>query len=195
MRPHAGAVLASIGHGLSNGRIESAITKIRLLARVAFGFRSPELLMALVHLGDYQPELPVRAGIHRCVRSATCCVCAPGSAGRQSMHCCRQVCGAWKFRTLPSARSDINVSTDRALALRSTSRRGVAHAVGREETMTSASPWVVPASPGAGRRLCTSRGPSAGGGSVPGKRSNLGDAWCGSVGERILRRAGMRSAS
>lgn len=36
------SILAAIEHGLSNGRIESVNTKIRLITRVAFGFRSPE---------------------------------------------------------------------------------------------------------------------------------------------------------
>jgi len=33
--------LAAIEHDLSNGRIESLNTKIQLVTRVAFGFRSP----------------------------------------------------------------------------------------------------------------------------------------------------------
>ena len=35
------SILAAIEHGLSNGRIESVNTKIRLITRIAFGFRSP----------------------------------------------------------------------------------------------------------------------------------------------------------
>jgi transposase len=38
---HREAILAAIEHGLSNGRIESVNTKIRLITRMAFGFRSP----------------------------------------------------------------------------------------------------------------------------------------------------------
>ncbi len=34
-------------HGLSNARVESVNTKLRLLTRIAFGFRSPEALVAL----------------------------------------------------------------------------------------------------------------------------------------------------
>lgn len=50
-------ILASIEHGLSNGLIESVNTKIRLTTRMAFGFRSPEALIALVmlNLGGHRP--------------------------------------------------------------------------------------------------------------------------------------------
>lgn len=60
IKAHREAILASITHGLSNGRIESVDTKIRLITRVSFGFRSPESLiaMAMLHLGGYPPQLP-----------------------------------------------------------------------------------------------------------------------------------------
>jgi transposase len=53
----------SLVHGLSNARVESVNTKIRLLTRMAFGFKSVEELMALVmlHLGGYVLRLPGRA--------------------------------------------------------------------------------------------------------------------------------------
>lgn len=38
---HRASILAAIEHDLSNGRIESLNTKIQLITRVAFGFRSP----------------------------------------------------------------------------------------------------------------------------------------------------------
>lgn len=59
---HQDSILAAIEHGLSNGRIESANTKIRLITRVAFGFRSPDALIALamLSLGGRPPQLPVR---------------------------------------------------------------------------------------------------------------------------------------
>ena len=44
--PHRTAILASIEHGLSNGRVESMNTKIRLMTRIAFGFTSPDALIA-----------------------------------------------------------------------------------------------------------------------------------------------------
>ena len=52
----------AIEHGLSNGLIESVNTKIRLITRVAFGFRSPEALIALamLNLGGHRPVLPGR---------------------------------------------------------------------------------------------------------------------------------------
>ena len=48
---------------LSNGRIESVNTKIRLLTRIAFGFKSVHALTALVrlHTGGYQTPLPGRS--------------------------------------------------------------------------------------------------------------------------------------
>ncbi len=62
IRRHQVRILAAIEHGLSNGRIESVNTKIRLLTRVAFGFRSPEALIALamLNLGGHKPVLPGR---------------------------------------------------------------------------------------------------------------------------------------
>lgn len=62
IRRHKDRILAAIEHGLSNGRIESVNTKIRLLIRVAFGFRSPEALIALamLNLGGHKPVLPGR---------------------------------------------------------------------------------------------------------------------------------------
>ena len=59
---HRASILAAIEHGLSNGRIESVNTKIRLITRIAFGFRSPEALIALamLNLGGHRPVLPGR---------------------------------------------------------------------------------------------------------------------------------------
>ena len=59
---HRHAILAAIEHGLSNGRIESVNTKVRLITRIAFGFRSPEALIALamLSLGGHRPALPGR---------------------------------------------------------------------------------------------------------------------------------------
>jgi transposase len=59
---HRASILAAIEHGLSNGRIESVNTKIRLITRIAFGFRSPEALIALamLNLGGHRPTLPGR---------------------------------------------------------------------------------------------------------------------------------------
>ncbi|WP_115728374.1 ISL3 family transposase [Actinomyces culturomici] len=62
IRAHLPAILAAIEHGLSNGRIESVNTKIRLITRIAFGFRSPQALIALamLNLGGHRPTLPGR---------------------------------------------------------------------------------------------------------------------------------------
>lgn len=59
---HRDSILAAIKHGLSNGRIESVNTKIRLITRVAFGFQSAHALIALamLSLGGHRPTLPGR---------------------------------------------------------------------------------------------------------------------------------------
>ncbi len=59
---HKASILAAIEHGLSNARIESVNTKIRLITRIAFGFRSPDALIALamLSLGGHHPTLPGR---------------------------------------------------------------------------------------------------------------------------------------
>ena len=58
---HTPSILAAIEHGLSNGRTESVNTKVRLITRIAFGFKSPpEALIALVMLSGHRPALPHR---------------------------------------------------------------------------------------------------------------------------------------
>lgn len=59
---HRPAIVASLEHGLSNALVEATNTKIRLLTRIAFGFRHPEALIALAMLahGGYCPPLPGR---------------------------------------------------------------------------------------------------------------------------------------
>jgi transposase len=56
------AIQAALTHGLSNGLVESVNTKIHLLTRVAFGFKSPDALIALAMLsvGGLCPPLPGR---------------------------------------------------------------------------------------------------------------------------------------
>jgi transposase len=53
---------AALTHNLSNGLIESTNTKLRVLHRMAFGFKKPEHLIALALLdrGGYCPPLPGR---------------------------------------------------------------------------------------------------------------------------------------
>lgn len=61
---HLRGIAAAIGFGLSNARTESINTRIRLIARRAFGFHSPEALiaLALLSLGGLCPPLPGRTG-------------------------------------------------------------------------------------------------------------------------------------
>ncbi|OXM59037.1 transposase, partial [Amycolatopsis sp. KNN50.9b] len=62
IRSELPAIHASLDHGLSNALIESTNTKIRLLTRLAFGFKHADALisLALLALGGYRPELPDR---------------------------------------------------------------------------------------------------------------------------------------
>lgn len=57
-----GRIEATLDHGLSNALVESINTKIRLLTRIAFGFHSPQPLIALAMLsqGSHRPQLPGR---------------------------------------------------------------------------------------------------------------------------------------
>jgi transposase len=59
---HRAGIEAALTHGLSNARVESVNTKLRLLTRIAFGFRSPQALIALslLALGGHRPDLPGR---------------------------------------------------------------------------------------------------------------------------------------
>ena len=63
IRRHRAAIDAALTHNLSNALIESTNTKIRLLQRTAFGFRSADALIALamLALGGIRPPLPGRA--------------------------------------------------------------------------------------------------------------------------------------
>lgn len=62
IRRHKAGILASIDNNISNGLTESVNTKIRLITRVAFGFHSPDALiaLALLNLGGLRPALPGR---------------------------------------------------------------------------------------------------------------------------------------
>ncbi len=59
---HREDIAATLHHELSNARVESVNTKLRLLTRLAFGFRSPDALIALamLSLGGLCPPLPGR---------------------------------------------------------------------------------------------------------------------------------------
>jgi transposase len=62
IRKHRAAIDAALLHDLSNALIESTNTKIRLLQRIAFGFKSVDALIALamLSLGGFRPSLPGR---------------------------------------------------------------------------------------------------------------------------------------
>ena len=62
IRRHRAAIDATLDHGLSNALIESTNTKIRVLTRMAYGFKTPAALiaLALLSLGGYRPDLPGR---------------------------------------------------------------------------------------------------------------------------------------
>jgi len=75
IRSQRPAIEAALSHGLTNARVESVNTKIRLLQRIALGYRDPEALiaMAMLDLGCPRPELapsapprPRRAQGRRC---------------------------------------------------------------------------------------------------------------------------------
>ncbi len=60
---HRAGIEAALRHDLSNARVESMNTRLRLLTRIAFGFRSADALIALamLSLGGYCPPLPGRS--------------------------------------------------------------------------------------------------------------------------------------
>jgi len=60
---HRPGIVATLTHGLSNGLTESVNTKLRLLTRLAYGFRSTDNLIALCLLdrGGHCPPLPGRS--------------------------------------------------------------------------------------------------------------------------------------
>lgn len=62
IKRHRVGIIASVTHGLSNGLTESINTKLRLLTRIAYGFRSTDNLIALCLLdrGGHCPPLPGR---------------------------------------------------------------------------------------------------------------------------------------
>ena len=62
IKHHRAGIIASVTHGLSNGLTESVNTKLRLLTRIAYGFRSTDNLIALCLLdhGGHCPPLPGR---------------------------------------------------------------------------------------------------------------------------------------
>jgi transposase len=62
IRDHRATIATTLRYGLSNARVESVNTRIRLLTRIAFGFHSaaPLIAMVLLALGGLCPPLPGR---------------------------------------------------------------------------------------------------------------------------------------
>ncbi|MPY81356.1 MAG: hypothetical protein GEV04_23735 [Actinophytocola sp.] len=60
IRAHYHPIAATLNCGLSNALAESINTKIRLIARRAFGFHNIDALIALANLtvSEHHPELP-----------------------------------------------------------------------------------------------------------------------------------------
>jgi transposase len=63
LRAHWATIVTTLQYGLSNARVESVNTRIRLLTRIAFGFHSaqPLIAMVLLALGGLCPPLPGRS--------------------------------------------------------------------------------------------------------------------------------------
>jgi transposase len=66
IRRHRAAIDVTLDEGLSNARVESTNTKIRLFTRIAYGFKSTNALIALamLALGGHPPTLPGRIETH-----------------------------------------------------------------------------------------------------------------------------------
>jgi transposase len=64
IKRHRAGIVASVTHGLSNGLTESVNTKLRLITRMAYGFRSTDNLIALCLLdrGGHSPA-PTRPDV------------------------------------------------------------------------------------------------------------------------------------
>ena len=63
IKKHRAGIIAAVTHGLSNGLTESVNTKLRLLTRIAYRFRSTDNLIALCLLDRgpaHCPPLPGR---------------------------------------------------------------------------------------------------------------------------------------
>ena len=62
IRANLAGIAQALLNNLSNALIESTNTKLRLLTRIAYGFKEPEHLIALAYLdrGGHRPPLPGR---------------------------------------------------------------------------------------------------------------------------------------
>lgn len=62
IKRHFSAIVAAAQHGLSNARVEATNNKIKLLIRMAYGFRNVDNLLAMIMMScsPLQPSLPGR---------------------------------------------------------------------------------------------------------------------------------------
>jgi len=62
IKHHRTGIVATLAEGLTNARVEAMNTKLRLITRIAFGFHSPEpmIALAMLRLGGLCPPLPGR---------------------------------------------------------------------------------------------------------------------------------------
>jgi transposase len=63
MRRYRDDIANTLRHNLANARVEAVNTRIRLLTRLAYGFKTahPLIALAMLHLGGYNVSLPGRA--------------------------------------------------------------------------------------------------------------------------------------
>jgi transposase len=64
VRRYRDGILAAVESGLSNGRLEGLNSKVRLLSHRAFGFHSPEALLALIYLCCSGINVPLHTDDH-----------------------------------------------------------------------------------------------------------------------------------
>jgi transposase len=64
IRRYHDGIIGAIESGLSNGRLEGLNSKVRLLSHRAFGFHSPEALMALIYLCCSGIDVPLHTDDH-----------------------------------------------------------------------------------------------------------------------------------
>ena len=62
IKKHRDGIIASVTHGLSNGLTESINTKLRLLTRISYGFKSTDnrIVLCLLDRCGHCPPLPGR---------------------------------------------------------------------------------------------------------------------------------------
>ena len=63
VKRHMDAIVATATHGLTNARVEAVNNKIKLIVKMAYGFKNLDNLFSMVMLkcSDLQVELPGRS--------------------------------------------------------------------------------------------------------------------------------------